>query len=100
MTTVTVVDYLGFEWKCQFHFIQQHRTLCCRLGGEWGMLCKVRKFVEGQKLVLAVVKKKENDVIHLRYVPLPSTSRRLPADFDPNFFLQTDAAVFNLKGIF
>jgi len=33
-TEITVIDYLGFAWRCDFKFIQQDKDLACRIGGD------------------------------------------------------------------
>jgi hypothetical protein len=71
-TAFTVVDYVGFYWRCCLEFGRQDNILICMIGGEWGDMCKAHNFVQGQSLKLAVVSDKDNRVIYLRPLPRPS----------------------------
>jgi len=43
---ILVVDYFGFCWKCDLKFDMHNNSVYCIIGGDWGMICKVRCFAE------------------------------------------------------
>ena len=97
-TELTVIDYMGFEWKCEFRFVQRIKTLCCRLGGDWGKICKARRFLVRSRFELVVMNERDNDVVYLKYIPRSSDDGEFPKGLDRMLCLQADAVVFNLKG--
>jgi len=70
-----VVDYLGFAWKCSFQIDEGEDGLACKIGGEWGALCKARRLQPKQPLKLAVTHEAENRIVYLMHVPFPSMQR-------------------------
>lgn len=51
--------------------MQVDKSLVCKIGGEWGMLCKARRLVECQCLILAVTEERDHNMIYLRFVRGP-----------------------------
>jgi len=95
---LTVIDYLGFEWKCDFRFVEHNLSISCKIGGEWGMLCKARRLAAGRFLELAVANDSNNHILYLKYVPKSHTDPELSMDYDRKRCLQADAHVFNFAG--
>lgn len=95
---ITFIDYLGFAWKCDFKFVHHDNKLACRIGGDWGKICRSRGFVEGRKLDLAVTKERDNDTVWLRYVHEPSQNDELLRGMLPKMWLNGDAALFARQG--
>lgn len=46
--------------------MQVDKSLVCKIGGEWGMLCKARRLVECQCLILAVTEERDHNMIFVR----------------------------------
>ena len=97
-TRITIVDYLGFAWRCDLRFVKQGNSIYCRIGSDWGIICKAHRFDEGCILELAVTNEKNNDVIYLKYIPRKRVKGEMAMDFDPKMCLQADAHLFNFKG--
>ena len=70
-----VVDYLGFAWKCSVRIDGDDGGLACKIGGEWGALCKERRLQPKQPLKLVVTHEAENRVVYLMHVPFPSMQK-------------------------
>jgi len=49
-------------------------------------------------LELAVTSEKNNNVLYLKYVPMPAVEDGFPIDYDPKLCLQADAHLLNFKG--
>ena len=93
-----VVDYLGFAWKCSFRIDEGEGGLACKIGGEWGALCKARRLQPKQPLKLAVTHEAENRIVYLMHVPFPSMQKDIMRLTDEIVCLDAAEAGFPLTG--
>jgi hypothetical protein len=97
-TEIKIVDYLGFAWRCSYRIVEAENDLVCKIGGEWGALCKARRLVQDHPLKLAVTQEAENKIVYLRHVPIPCSHKDLIRPMDKIVCLDAAKAGFPQTG--
>jgi len=82
-TTLTIVDSLGFNWKCGLEFVMDNKAMWCRIGGDWGIICAAHNLAEGNALKLAVIREKDDVVIVFKQIALQGIRKQYVKPLDP-----------------
>jgi hypothetical protein len=67
-SNITIVDWLGYAWKCLLE-IEGRSPNNCRISGEWRNLCRARRLSDGVTLKFGVIEHSNNTVVHLKISP-------------------------------
>jgi len=78
--------------------VQVHKSLVCKIGGEWGVLNKARRLVEWQCLILAVTEERDNNMIYLRFVRGPCDDGEYLSSVNNLIIGQAEDTVFFWEG--
>jgi hypothetical protein len=63
-TCLTMVDYLGYSWKCNMKF-GNGKDFTCVISGQWKHICLTRKFNEGDMVKFGMTKAANNTIVHI-----------------------------------
>jgi len=74
---MTVVDYLGYSWKCLLK-LNLTTDMTCSLSGDRRKICKARKFKIGDTVKLGVTAQPNNTVIYMLPPPMVVLRTNLP----------------------
>ncbi|GAU38320.1 hypothetical protein TSUD_61810 [Trifolium subterraneum] len=67
-TQLTLVDWIGYTWRCQLKF-ENHPHKTCNISGQWRNIYKAHHFAEGVTIKFGVIGPVNNNVIHLKISP-------------------------------
>ena len=95
---ITVVDYLGFYWRCIAKFEKKDNTLVFMIGGEWGTMCKARNLALSQTIKLVVAHESNNNGMYLRPVPGQSKQREIFMPMTRVISKRLGEALYCIKG--
>ncbi|KAK2397500.1 hypothetical protein QL285_059068 [Trifolium repens] len=65
---ITMVDWLGYIWKCHLE-IDEHPEKNCKITGEWRNFCRARRLSDGVTVKFGVTDHSNNKVVHLKISP-------------------------------